>query len=196
MTSVTDIFANRIPVELPAATMKARLVLGTAEAGKTPLDGAWWPHSTDLSVEIPALLVAVAERLGAVNRLALRMDDWSDMPRRLSTVMGIVRLEWFRGWTPHTVRLVASDRQLLDLYVVPPATSHAIAAAALTMAAEGRTAEDITVAVVTETIPEPRHPREDRWENEGGHLVAIAEASAARRPPARLTRPRNSKPTE
>jgi len=52
----------------PPAT-EPRLRLKPAAPAMGHVDGAWWPRTRDLTAELPALLAAVAARLGRIDRV-------------------------------------------------------------------------------------------------------------------------------
>ncbi|MFD4196279.1 DUF5994 family protein [Amycolatopsis thermoflava] len=122
------------------ATEQSRLSLRMTLKPEAPttgqVDGAWWPRSRDLSAELPALLAALAIRLGAVERSTYHLDDWDPATRTLATGGHRVRLEGFRSQRPGTVALVGTRMRRLTLLVVPPEAPAATAARALHDASE------------------------------------------------------------
>ena len=42
------------------------------------VDGAWWPHSDDLTIELPDLLAVLAVRLGPIDRVVYKAGDWAE----------------------------------------------------------------------------------------------------------------------
>ena len=70
------------------------------------VDGGWWPASNDLAMEVPALLAAVAPRLGRVERVSYRIDDWAAAARKIVVDGAVVRLGGFRSarGTPRAAR--------------------------------------------------------------------------------------------
>ncbi|WP_410567278.1 DUF5994 family protein [Amycolatopsis sp. cmx-4-61] len=106
------------------------------------VDGAWWPRTRDLSAELPSLLVAVAARLGRIDRVTYHLGEWPASPRRLSLDDGVVRLEGFRSQHPGTLTVIGWDRLRLTLLVVPPETGPDAAQRALTAAADRDSADD------------------------------------------------------
>lgn len=58
------------------------------------VDGAWWPGSRDLAIELPTLLAA---GLGWVERVTYNLSVWKPAPRRLAADGRVVRLEGFRS---------------------------------------------------------------------------------------------------
>ena len=89
------------------------------------VDGAWWPRSRDLAVELPALLAKVGERAGRVERVAFGLSGWDAVDvRRLATPDGRIPLEGFRSIEEATVWLVVrgAGRARVGLMVIPPET--------------------------------------------------------------------------
>jgi hypothetical protein len=98
-------------------------------------NGAWWPRTRDPAAELPALVAAVADRLGVVRRIALNADAWDFWPRRLLIRGGsAIRLDWCAGGA-HTVRLTGGDASHLDLLAIPFDTAMVLALTCLARAA-------------------------------------------------------------
>lgn len=100
------------------------------------VDGAWWPHSDDLTTELPDLLSVLSVRLGTTARVMYRLDEWASAPRR-TTLDGVtVRLDGYRGQPPNTLAVLDNYGNQITLLVIPadtdPDRAHAIAAAAAT----------------------------------------------------------------
>ncbi|KAA2255970.1 hypothetical protein F0L68_27690 [Solihabitans fulvus] len=159
------------------------------------VDGAWWPHSRELSRELPALIEVLSVRLGAVTRVAYAMAAWPETPRRIEVAGQPVRLEGFRTQDNNIVHVSGPDRQRVSLLVVPPGASEAAGHdAMMTAATRGNTdsPERLLASCGTgHAIPTPRSTMDDtgpstqddaeaRWEFEGGHLRG-REPVAARR---------------
>ena len=105
-------------------------------AGPSPtLDGAWWPRTSNLAEELPALIVELHGRGNRVSRVLYNPASWDNVPaRKLSADGRVIRVGWFRSMDPHVLTVTSSagaDR--LDLLIVPPGT--AIATAERAMAA-------------------------------------------------------------
>lgn len=107
----------------PDASIGTRLSL-RADGGPTgDIDGAWWPHSDVLSDEVPGLLAVLTDRIGPVERLSYDLADWASADRRLSAGGRRVRLDGFRRRRPAgTVHAVGTRREVVTLFVIPPAT--------------------------------------------------------------------------
>jgi Family of unknown function (DUF5994) len=58
----------------------SRLVFAPSPTAQGVVDGSWWPRTRDPAVELPALIAAVADRLGMVDRIALNADAWDTRP--------------------------------------------------------------------------------------------------------------------
>ncbi|WP_214403669.1 DUF5994 family protein [Pseudonocardia lacus] len=99
-----------------------RLVL---KPGSVPpsgfVDGGWWPRSRDLPAELPALLDALAPRIGRVEHIGYRLQDWDRAAGRVVVDGTTVRLGGFRSGPADTLDVTA-DAHRLTLLVVPPDT--------------------------------------------------------------------------
>lgn len=124
-----------------------RLAFPPSPTAHGVLDGCWWPRTRDPAVELPALVAAVAGRLGAVGRIALNEDAWDAMPPRIMAVGDqVVRLDWLLAWDQHTIRLIGCDSAHLDLLAIPPDTARAVAMSCLAVAAGQPTSPNLGAA--------------------------------------------------
>jgi Family of unknown function (DUF5994) len=115
--------------------VRVRLAFPASFTPNDVLNGAWWPRTRDPAAELPALVAAVASRLGVVRRIALNADPWDFWPRQLVIVGGSrVRLDWCAGGA-HTVRLTGGDGSHLDLLAIPFDTAMVLALTCLARAA-------------------------------------------------------------
>ncbi len=58
-------------------------------------DGSWWPRTRDPAAELPALIAAVTDRLGMVDRIALSADAWAAMtPGDRRDATNRIQLTW------------------------------------------------------------------------------------------------------
>jgi hypothetical protein len=100
------------------------------------VDGAWWPHSDDLTTELPDLLSVLSVRLGTTARVMYNLGEWASAPRRTTVDGCTVRLDGYRGQPPHTLVVLDNYGNRIVLLVIPadtdPDRAHAIAAAAAT----------------------------------------------------------------
>ena len=125
------------------------------------VDGAWWPHSDALSIELPDLLAVLSVRLGPIDRVLYRVGEWSS-PAASSLAFGerSVRLDGYRHQPPHSVEILGLNRRRITLLVVPPGAdpddAHAVS--------------DLLMS--NSRDQETRLPRagadQERWESDGG----------------------------
>lgn len=99
------------------------------------VDGAWWPASTDLAAELPALLVGLGDRLGLVERISYHLGDWAPGESRVQLDRQLVRTGGFHAQQAHTVDVLDRDGRL-TLLVVPSDTAADQAGRALAAGAD------------------------------------------------------------
>jgi len=95
------------------------------------IDGAWWPESTDLVAELPALLPPLSDRLGQVVLVGYRRDGWDDTPPEADIAGQTVELLGFDSAEPASVIVIGHDGQHLTLRIIAPGTSEPVARQAL-----------------------------------------------------------------
>jgi hypothetical protein len=135
------------------------------------VDGAWWPHSDDLTKELPDLLAVLSVRLGAIDRVRYHLSEWAKAPAKLATGHN-VRLEGYRLQPINTLEVLGLNRNKIRLLVVPPHTNpdHAHT----TMMAAAVPNNDSTVDGLLMTSARDRTARtqkdamEERWASQGG----------------------------
>ncbi|GAA2428154.1 hypothetical protein GCM10010191_46430 [Actinomadura vinacea] len=132
----------------PPSTPRLRMRSCPAGPPRTPLDGGWWPRSTDPVAELPGLILALQAGLQAdgpaddharITHVMLRPDDWDSRPRRLRVdgpaYTRVVRLSWFDTLPAGLLTAIYADGRRVDLLTVPPSTSPAAARSAMELAA-------------------------------------------------------------
>lgn len=102
----------------PEHTPRLRLKPKAPQSGY--VDGAWWPHSDDLTAELPDLLAVLSVRLGPVGRVIYRLDEWAKAPRKLTAGERTVRLDGYRLQPVSTVEVLGLNRRQVVLLVVSP----------------------------------------------------------------------------
>ena len=112
--------ANGSQRTTPQSTPRLRLKRKAATTGY--VDGAWWPHSSDLAVELPDLLAVLSVRLGSIERVIYNLGDWAKAPTEFATGGAVVQLGGYTGQPVDTIQVVGIDRRKLVLLVVPPDT--------------------------------------------------------------------------
>ena len=104
-----------------------------AGEGTSAFDGAWWPRSRDLAVEVPELIAELERRGVRVERFTYALEAWSAPVDRKIVVGGrIVRTGGFRSMDPQVVCISwEGGAKRADLLVVPPETDVVTGARAL-----------------------------------------------------------------
>jgi hypothetical protein len=93
------------------------------------LDGAWWPRSRDIAVELPTLITALTEHLGPITPVGLDTAAREELPTRLTIDDRVVRIDSFPVGDD-TVLVTRGDQHHFSLLVIPPhATTDAARAA-------------------------------------------------------------------
>ena len=135
----------------PAARVSITTTPGTAAT-----DGAWWPRTTDLALEVPALALAINTLLRTrIARLGYTLDRWAPAPHRLATVGGTTKLGWFEhSRYAGRVTLRLANYAYLVLTVIPPKTDARLAEAMLAEYGGEAPAPEVGIA---------------DWDNEGGN---------------------------
>lgn len=95
------------------------------------IDGAWWPRSTQLAAELPALLSSLSDRKGQVVGVGYRRDGWTDAPSQIDIAGHPVQLVGFTSDEPASVIVIGHDGHHLTLRVIAPETSDQAAREAL-----------------------------------------------------------------
>jgi hypothetical protein len=91
--------------------------------GSSAFDGAWFPRTRDLAVELPELIAELDRRGLRVERFTYPLDAWSPVDRKIVVQERLVRTGGFRSMDPGVVCLTwAGGTRRADLLVVPPET--------------------------------------------------------------------------
>lgn len=100
---------------------RAPLRLRMAEVpGKGHVDGAWWPHSRDLVVELADLVDHFPSSSGRIVRAVVSPPDWDSTPHLVPVSGRKVKVGAFPRDDTHAILLRTGDRRLLHVVVVPP----------------------------------------------------------------------------
>jgi hypothetical protein len=153
----------------PTQTPKrSALRLRLGEPGvKQALDGAWWPQSRDLTVELRDLVDHFPRERGRITRALVSPPDWDATPPRVPVRHGYVRVGVDRHDDTHVVVLTLSDRTGLCLLVVPPGFSPADGHEALLASTTPRYASSAS-ALLAHVLDQPAADPDERWNDEGG----------------------------
>ena len=112
----------------PTTQTPPRLKLDPNGPVEPYLDGAWWPRSAELSVELPALLIALSAHLGPIALIGYRRDAWNAVPDHLDLAGHAVHLQGFVSPNPPTLVVVDDSGRRVTMRVVAPDTDDAAAA--------------------------------------------------------------------
>src|SRR6185295_3861999 len=126
----TDVGRHPTP---PQHTPRLRLKPKAPHSGY--VDGAWWPHSDDLTTVLPDLLAVLSVRLGRIDRVLYKLTGWSKAPTKLASGGRSVRLDGYRLQPTNIIELRGLNRNRIVLLVVPPHTDPDRAHATLMAAA-------------------------------------------------------------
>ena len=124
------------PSSGPATPTPLRLQFDPDRPAEPCLDGAWWPRSTELSAELPALLTKFSAHLGPIALVGYQNAAWDQAPDRLRLAGGhSVHLLGFVSPDRPTMVVIAESGRSVTLRVVPAETDGATAAQAMTAVA-------------------------------------------------------------
>ena len=104
----------------PEKTPRLRLKPKAPTSGY--VDGAWWPHSDDLSIELPDLLAVMSVRLGPIDRVIYNVTEWAKAPTKLPAGGRMVRLGGYYRQPVNTIEVIGLSRSKIVLLVVPART--------------------------------------------------------------------------
>ena len=100
--------------------------------GASPFDGAWFPRSRDLAIELPELIAELDRRGVRVERFTYALDAWAPVARKIVVQGRVVRAGGFRSMDDGVVCLIwAGGARRAGLLVVPPETDVLTGARAL-----------------------------------------------------------------
>lgn len=115
-------------------TTRPRLRLKPKAPTTGYVDGAWWPRSDHLAVELPDLLAVLSVRLGPIEQVIFNLGDWAHSPTEFTMDGQPVRLGGSTGQPVDTIQIIGGDHKLV-LLVVPPGTDNELAHDAMMSAA-------------------------------------------------------------
>ncbi|MFJ5231155.1 DUF5994 family protein [Kitasatospora sp. NPDC088391] len=146
MTTTSD----RAPTAPAALESTPRLSLSPRGARPGRLDGAWWPRSRDLLLELPSLAAELDARWGRVTRITVNPAQWPVIPRRVPVTGHTVHVGWYTTeQDEHMIMVCSYTPRRLELLVVPPQTDSTGAARLMAEAADPantRTASELFAA--------------------------------------------------
>ena len=128
--------------------------------GNSAFDGAWFPRTRDLAVEVPELIAELDRRGVRVERFTYALEAWTAAPRKLGCLGRTVRTGGFRSMDPDIVCLTwAGGARRADLLVVPPGTDVLTGVRALRLAVRpGLPRSPRLVLAAARSTPMPQVP--------------------------------------
>jgi len=163
----TDVGRHHTP---PEHTPRLRLKPKAPHTGY--VDGAWWPHSDDLTTELPDLLAVLSARLGPIDRVLYKLTDWAKAPAKLATGGRVVKLDGYRLQPPNTVEVLGLNGNRIILLVVPPHTdpdrAHATVMAAAAPDNDSTVDGLLMISLRDRESRTQRAAAQERWDSEGG----------------------------
>ena len=131
-----------------------------AGSGGSAFDGAWFPRSRDLALELPELVAALDKRGLHIERFTYPLDVWSPAPRKVVVGGRVVRTGGFRSMDAGVVCLTwAGGNRRADLLVVPPETDVLTGARALRLCTRrGLPPSPQMVLAAARSMPLPQVP--------------------------------------
>ena len=135
-----------------------------AGSGDSAFDGAWFPRSRDLGVELPELIAELDRRGVRVERFTYSLESWQPVPRKLLVSGRVVRTGGFRSMDPQIVCLTwGGGTRRADLLVVPPETDVLTGARALRLCTRrGLPRSPQMVLAAARSTPLPQVPQYTR----------------------------------
>ncbi|GAA3029105.1 hypothetical protein Aglo01_35380 [Actinokineospora globicatena] len=127
---------NRSNPTDPTTDTGCRWALKPSEGAPGPVDGGWWPRSTDPSTEFPPLIADMAASGMAVLRVTYNLNAWDRSDPEIVVGDAAVRMEGVHATHPQSVTLIGPDGTGTRLLVIPPATPGGAARAALRAATD------------------------------------------------------------
>lgn len=156
---------------------KLRLRLKPSHRACGFVQGAWWPRSSRLVDELPALLTALVPRFGTVDRLRYHQPNWSLVSQTVKHRRADVLLE-VGPELQNTVTLFGKRFGQLTLLVVPVHTDAYAAHTAMATAAKAGDAStpERLLSLGRRSAADSRHglAAVQSWESEGGALASPA----------------------
>ena len=164
MTSHDTSLVPEIPGTYPLRR-PLRLQLSGAP-GQTVLDGAWWPQSRDIDIELADLVDRFPAVSGRVARALYSRPDWDTQPHSVRVTRGRLKSGSFPRDNTHMIVLSMSTGNQLRLLVVPP--DHPRGQQAMAIAADPSNRRSATEVLVMCALDEEQGGGQDHWTDDGG----------------------------
>lgn len=127
------------PPEQAQSALPPRFALAPEGSSPALLDGAWWPYSRDLAVELPPLIALLDKRWDRITHVTVNPAHWPEIPHKVPVPGHVVKAGWFAAeQDPHKLMLLSYRTGRWDLLVVPPETDPETAAWLMAAATDPR----------------------------------------------------------
>ena len=128
--------------------------------GASAFDGAWFPRSRDLALELPELIAELDRRGVRIERFTYALEAWEPVPRKIVVQGRTVRTGGFRSMNSGVVCLTwGGGARRADLLVVPPETDVLTGARALRLCTRrGLPSSPQMVLAAARSTPLPQVP--------------------------------------
>jgi len=134
----------------PVHTPRLRLKPKAPQSGY--VDGAWWPHSEDLTAELPDLLSVLSVRLGRIGRVIYNVNEWAKPPAKFATGGRTVRLDGYHLQPINTLEVLGLNRKKIVLLVVSPQADPDQAHAIMMTAADPSNASTVESLLMSRAV--------------------------------------------
>lgn len=128
--------------DLATLRVPLRVLLDPDHHGR-PLDGAWWPQTRDLELELADLADHLPGEVGDVTAMRISRLGWNPGPgtrgpREIRSRRGRVRVESLPERDAHLMVLVLTSGKRLRLLVIPASTKRGVARSLMNQATDER----------------------------------------------------------
>lgn len=123
-------FSASRPWTVPGAPLLPRLELEPTMSREGVFDGAWWPRSNHVRVELPDLITALGAHFGRIVRVGLDTSAWDGVPGAVAANGLTIKINRITS-SEATISITRGFQDHFLLLVVPPGTAPAAAASAM-----------------------------------------------------------------
>ncbi len=134
--------------------------------GRETLDGAWWPRSRNIDVELAELVDGFPAAVGRVARVLYSRPDWDTQPHSVRVARGKLKTGSFPRDDTHMMVLSMSTRTRLRLLVVPP--DHPLGQQAMAVAVDPSNRSSAADLLAAFGPGDEATDSRDHWTDDGG----------------------------
>ncbi|MET0897056.1 MAG: DUF5994 family protein [Mycobacterium sp.] len=124
----------------------ARLATCDRAIGAGGVDGAWWPATQDLNIELPDLIAVVGAWIGPIRRVVYDRRAWLPAPARIIRGQTSITVDAYRLVASDTIYLQGTHSRDAVLFIVPPKSSGGTATRVLGEVAKSAHPMSVTLA--------------------------------------------------